>query len=280
MASSGGRTSPTGSGVRSARTTPPTGDPWAYFPFAARAPPRLPLGRRRHRRNHRRQPRLCLGLALWNGQDPILKERLFGVANEEGNHGEDVKELYYYLDATPTHSLSEVPLQVPAAHVPIRHAARREPADAVATIPSSNCSTRASSTTTATSTWSWNTRRPGRATSSCGSPRTIADRIPRSFTCCRQLWFRNTWSWETGSADDRDITRRRRRVEAVPPRMGRVPLLGRRDHSHRRHASQAGIAVDEPTALPLHRQRDELARARIRRQPEAPATSRTHSTST
>ncbi len=47
---------------------------------------------------------LCLGLALWNGQDPILKERLFGLTNSEGNHGEDVKEVYYYLDATPTHS--------------------------------------------------------------------------------------------------------------------------------------------------------------------------------
>ncbi len=48
--------------------------------------------------------RVCLALALWNEQDGILKERLFGLANEEGNHGEDVKELYYYLDATPTHS--------------------------------------------------------------------------------------------------------------------------------------------------------------------------------
>src|SRR5215467_410028 len=47
---------------------------------------------------------LCLSLALWNGRDPILKERLFGLSNNEGNHGEDVKELYYYLDATPTHS--------------------------------------------------------------------------------------------------------------------------------------------------------------------------------
>jgi mannosylglycerate hydrolase MGH1-like protein len=50
------------------------------------------------------QQLLCLGLALWNSQDPILKERLFGLSNKEANHGEDVKELYYYLDATPTHS--------------------------------------------------------------------------------------------------------------------------------------------------------------------------------
>jgi hypothetical protein len=51
-----------------------------------------------------RECRLCFALALWNGHDPILKERMFGLTNREGNHGEDVKELYYYLDATPTHS--------------------------------------------------------------------------------------------------------------------------------------------------------------------------------
>ncbi len=51
-----------------------------------------------------RQGRLCFALALWNGQDPILKERLFGLTGPEGNHGEDVKECYYYLDATPTSS--------------------------------------------------------------------------------------------------------------------------------------------------------------------------------
>ena len=50
------------------------------------------------------QQRLCFSVALWNGKDPILKERLFGLTNGEGNHGEDVKEMYYYLDATPTHS--------------------------------------------------------------------------------------------------------------------------------------------------------------------------------
>jgi hypothetical protein len=48
--------------------------------------------------------RLCFALALWNGEDPILKERLFGLTNAEGNHGEDVKEYYFYLDSTPTHS--------------------------------------------------------------------------------------------------------------------------------------------------------------------------------
>ncbi len=51
-----------------------------------------------------RQGRLCFSFAFWNTKDPILKERLFGLAGPEGNHGEDVKECYYYLDATPTHS--------------------------------------------------------------------------------------------------------------------------------------------------------------------------------
>src|SRR5687768_6941898 len=47
---------------------------------------------------------LCFALTLWNGKDPILKERMFGLTNSEGNHGEDVKEYYFYLDCTPTHS--------------------------------------------------------------------------------------------------------------------------------------------------------------------------------
>ncbi|MGB4924142.1 MAG: glucosidase, partial [Candidatus Nitrotoga sp.] len=61
---------------------------------------------------------LCLGLALWNGRDPILKERLFGLTNSEGNHGEDVKELYYYLDATPTHSYLKMLYKYPQQAYP------------------------------------------------------------------------------------------------------------------------------------------------------------------
>ena len=61
---------------------------------------------------------LCLGLALWNGRDPILKERLFGLTNPEGNHGEDVKELYYYLDGTPTHSYMRMLYKYPQSAFP------------------------------------------------------------------------------------------------------------------------------------------------------------------
>ncbi|GAB4017497.1 glucosidase [Spirosoma migulaei] len=61
---------------------------------------------------------LCLALALWNGKDPILKERYFGLTNSEGNHGEDVKELYYYLDNTPTHSYQRMLYKYPQAAYP------------------------------------------------------------------------------------------------------------------------------------------------------------------
>jgi len=62
--------------------------------------------------------RLCFALALWNGRDPILKERLFGVTGSEGNHGEDVKEYYFYLDSTPTHSYMKLLYKYPQAEFP------------------------------------------------------------------------------------------------------------------------------------------------------------------
>ena len=65
-----------------------------------------------------RECRLCFALALWNGRDPILKERLFGLNNHEGNHGEDVKEEYFYLDSTPTHSYLKSLYKYPQAEFP------------------------------------------------------------------------------------------------------------------------------------------------------------------
>lgn len=65
-----------------------------------------------------RQCRFCVSLALWNGRDPILKERLFGLSGPEGNHGEDVKECYYYLDNTPTHSYAKGLYKYPQGRFP------------------------------------------------------------------------------------------------------------------------------------------------------------------
>ena len=73
---------------------------------------------------------LCLSVALWNGKDPILKERMFGLSNREGNHGEDVKELYYYLDAVPTYSYARMLYKYPQAAFPydllVQENARRD----------------------------------------------------------------------------------------------------------------------------------------------------------
>src|SRR5689334_44080 len=76
-----------------------------------------------------RHQRICFAVALWNGRDPILKERLFGLTGNEGNHGEDVKECYYYLDSTPTHSYMKFLYKYPQAAYPyeslVRENARR-----------------------------------------------------------------------------------------------------------------------------------------------------------
>jgi len=73
---------------------------------------------------------LCLAVALWNGKDPILKERMFGLTNREGNHGEDVKELYYYLDAVPTYSYARMLYKYPQPAFPydllVQENARRD----------------------------------------------------------------------------------------------------------------------------------------------------------
>src|SRR6201990_2235402 len=82
----------------------PGGTAWEYFPHDHARSRAYRWGEDGLAGFSDNQSRLCLSLALWNGKDPILKERLFGLTNAQGNHGEDVKELYYYLDATPTHS--------------------------------------------------------------------------------------------------------------------------------------------------------------------------------
>jgi len=94
------------------------GDPWGYFPFAHARSRAYRWGEDGLAGYSDHQQRLCLALALWNGRDPILKERLFGLNNEEGNHGEDVKEVYYYLDATPTHSYLKCLYKYPQREFP------------------------------------------------------------------------------------------------------------------------------------------------------------------
>jgi hypothetical protein len=94
------------------------GDSWGYFPHEHARSRAYRWGEDGLLGIADRECRLCFALALWNGRDPILKERLFGLTNPEGNHGEDVKEVYFYLDSTPTHSYLKALYRYPQAEFP------------------------------------------------------------------------------------------------------------------------------------------------------------------
>ena len=180
------------------------GKPWGYFPFDDA-----------HWRTYRwgedgilgltdRQCRLCFSLALWNGKDPILKERLFGLSGPQGNHGEDVKECYYYLDATPTHSYMKGLYKYPQSEFPYeelrstnaqrgRHELEYELTD--------------------TGVFDEDRYFDVFIEYAKESPEdilikvTIANRGPdvASLDLLPTLWFRNTWSW--GDTHESDIAR-------------------------------------------------------------------------
>jgi hypothetical protein len=96
----------------------PGGNAWEYFPHDHARSRAYRWGEDGLAGFSDHRQRLCLSLALWNERDPILKERLFGLTNAEGNHGEDVKEQYFYLDATPTHSYLKMLYKYPQREFP------------------------------------------------------------------------------------------------------------------------------------------------------------------
>ncbi|WP_217552534.1 glucosidase [Streptomyces sp. GbtcB6] len=96
----------------------PTGDAWSYFTHDQARSRAYRWGEDGIAGLSDDKQRLCFALALWNGRDPILKERMFGLTNAEGNHGEDVKEYYFYLDSTPTHSYMKFLYKYPQAEFP------------------------------------------------------------------------------------------------------------------------------------------------------------------
>src|ERR1700749_3190907 len=94
------------------------GDAWSYFPHDHARSRAYRWGEDGLAGICDRYQILCFSLALWNGRDPILKERAFGLVPAEGNHGEDVKEYYFYLDSTPTHSYMKYLYKYPQAEYP------------------------------------------------------------------------------------------------------------------------------------------------------------------
>jgi hypothetical protein len=96
----------------------PDGDAWAHFPHSQSVARAYRWGEDGIAGISDDRQHLCFAVALWNGADPVLKERLFGLTNSQGNHGEDVKEYYFYLDSTPTHSYLKYLYKYPQAAYP------------------------------------------------------------------------------------------------------------------------------------------------------------------
>lgn len=176
----------------------PDGNAWDYFPFE-----------HSHKRAYRwgedglagisdAGQRLCLSLALWNGKDPILKERLFGIPNEAGNHGEDVKELYYHLDGTPTHSYLKFLYKYPQSEFPYRW---------LATENKRRSRYEAEFELLDTGLFQENRYFDVYVEYAKASPTDVLMRIQvvnrgpetAELTVLPQIWYRNTWSWTANS---------------------------------------------------------------------------------
>jgi hypothetical protein len=141
--------------------------------------------------------RLCLGLALWNGLDPILKERMFGLAGPEGNHGEDAKEYWWYLDSTPTHSWMRWRYHYPQAEFPyqqlVAENARRSKLEPEFELLDTGIFDEGY--------WQVTVDYAKAAPDDVLMRITVRNAGPRTATVhvLPTLWFRNTWDWEPGS---------------------------------------------------------------------------------
>ncbi len=108
----------------------PDGEAWDYMPFDQARSRAYRWGEDGIAGISDDRQRICLALALWNERDPFLKERLFGLTGPEGNHGEDVKEYYYYLDALPSHTYLKMLYKYPQAAFPYEELRKQNPHDA------------------------------------------------------------------------------------------------------------------------------------------------------
>ncbi len=137
---------------------------------------------------------LCFALALWNGRDPILKERLFGLNNTEGNHGEDVKEYYYYLDATPSHSYLKMLYKYPQREFPYRLLVEQNAGRGLQDNEYELIDTGAFD---GDRYWDVFVEYFKASPDDILAQITIHNRGPKIATLhvLPQLWFRNTWSW-------------------------------------------------------------------------------------
>ena len=201
--------------------------------------------------------RLCLALALWNGRDPILKERLFGLTNGEGNHGEDVKELYYYLDATPTHSYLKYLYKYPQAEFPyawLVEESRRRGKD------------QPEFELIDTGVFDDDRYFDVFVEYAKAAPEDILMRVtahnrgpePASLHVLPQLWFRNIWSWRADAQPPRSVRRQRRDHRGQEQAVRRLRSLRRR----RADAAVLRQRHECPAAVRGERRRRAISRTR------------------
>jgi len=176
----------------------PGGTAWDYFPHEHARSRAYRWGEDGIAGFSERKQRWCLGIALWNERDPILKERFFGLTNSEGNHGEDVKEIWRYLDATPTHTYNKMLYKYPQAAFPyaqlVEENRRRGLHDPEFEIMD-------------TGVFDENRYFDVFVEYAKGAPHEILMRVtvhnrgpePAPLHLLVQLWARNTWSWEPDS---------------------------------------------------------------------------------
>ena len=171
-----------------------------------------------------RECRLCFAVALWNGRDPILKERLFGLTSHEGNHSEDVKECYYYLDSTPTHSYMKALYKYPQTEFPytalVRENARRTRMERELEL-------------TETEAFADDRYFDVLVEYAKGSPNDILIRLTVTnrgaaeapLTLLPTLWFRNSWAWgRSAEARPQIVAEDGRTVVAQHATLGRYRL--------------------------------------------------------
>ncbi|HEX5531405.1 MAG TPA: glucosidase [Methylomirabilota bacterium] len=166
--------------------------------------------------NHQR---LCFAVALWNGRDPILKERLFGLTGNEGNHGEDVKEYYFYLDSTPTHSYMKYLYKYPQAEFPYGRL-----------VEENRWRGRGAPEFELVDTGVFDQDRYFDVVVEYAKAEiddilirvSVTNRGPEAAEChlLPTLWFRNTWSWQAGSPRPRLAAGRAGVIEADHESLG------------------------------------------------------------
>jgi hypothetical protein len=194
------------------------GDAWNYFPHDHARSRAYRWGEDGLAGISDEEQRLCFALALWNGQDPILKERLFGLTNGEGNHGEDVKEYYYYLDAAPNHSYLKMLYKYPQAAYPY---SRLVEENRNRGLQDNEFELIDTGLFDENRYWDVFVEYFKAAPDDILAQITIYNRGPEAaeLHVLPQLWFRNTWSWNTPTAKP-EISAQGSVITATHPQLG------------------------------------------------------------